>query len=132
MATRAALAVMREVAIKQINAAADRLAGVAGIEPVQIPAHSRDLEHLQAYQLDALSGWLTALADVVAPVADVDPAGEATEGKPTPAAEAGVPVTGELLDSNTVTDAHGIPESELPPAGEPTTAAEAKPKAKKK
>ncbi len=88
MATRAALGAIRDKSVKQIAYAADRLAGVAGIEPVVIPAHSRDLEHLQAYQLEALAGWLTNLADAVAPVEEAAAPVEVLAGDELPTEDA--------------------------------------------
>jgi hypothetical protein len=126
MATPAALAAKKAVAIRQIHAAANRLAGYAGIEPVLVPAHARDTEHLQANQLEAIGLWLNRLADLIAPMDDEGDVPPLTDGHGIPvtdlpldedAAQAEALAAGDLVLAESLSPDEALPEAA--PAEEP-------------
>lgn len=110
MASAGAIAAKLELGMRALKAAAERIKEAVPEAPALVLPEWRDADYERAEQMEALGQWLTGLADLVAPVAEVEPEPELLpEGEPLPEGE--VPAG-----------------DELPTEPEP----EAKPKSKKK
>lgn len=116
MASAGAIAAKLEIGMRSLKAAAQRITEAVPEAPALKLPEWRDADYERAEQMEALGQWLTGLADLVAPVA----------------VEPGIEVSSDVLESSIVTDAHGIPEGELPAEEQAEPVTEAKPKSKKK
>lgn len=62
MATKVAIAKMRENAMRRLTAAMETIGKSTNVETIELPTHNRDADYLQAEQLDTMANWLESVA----------------------------------------------------------------------
>jgi pyruvate/2-oxoglutarate dehydrogenase complex dihydrolipoamide acyltransferase (E2) component len=72
VASTHAKAVLRETALKRMEAAMARISEATGVEAAALPTHHRDAAYLEAQRLDTLATWLEQVVEAVS--ADAPPA----------------------------------------------------------
>jgi hypothetical protein len=72
MASAAVRAKQRAIAVNQLITAANAAAEAHGIEPVEIPTHHRDANHLPTLQIEAVTALLERIAQGAAPAETTD------------------------------------------------------------
>lgn len=78
MATKAAIAVIREVAMSRIELAMNRISEVTNVPAVTLPEF-RDPLYQEAAQMEALSKWAFSLAQELNPMPEAEPEPEVEE-----------------------------------------------------